>query len=79
MGVFDEPADHLQAITPSDTTILDVPTRGIYVGVAGDVSVTDEFGHTVVFLAVPVGVVLPVRVKRILATNTTATNLIAMW
>jgi hypothetical protein len=35
-------------------------------------------GDTVLFTAVPVGTVLSLRIARIKATNTTATNLVAM-
>lgn len=64
------------AITPSDT--VDQAYSAIYVGGAGDVVVTMEAGGTVVtFKAPPVGTILPIRVKRVMAA-TTATLLIGL-
>lgn len=64
------------AITPSDTA--DQSCSAIYVGGAGDVVVTMESGATpITFKAPPVGTVLPIRVKRVLAA-TTATLLIGL-
>jgi hypothetical protein len=64
------------AITPSDT--VDQFWTGIYVGGAGNVSVVMEDGSTVTFTAPPVGTILPIRVKRVRATLTTATLLIGL-
>ena len=69
----------LFAITPSDGTDLQEVVRGIYVGVAGNLAVMLLDGiTTVTFTAVPVGTNLPVRVKRVMATNTTAGGLMGM-
>lgn len=66
-----------KAITPSDT--VDEAFSAIYVGGAGDVSVVMEAGGTAVtFKAPPVGTILPIRVKRVNATLTTATLLIGL-
>lgn len=73
------PAADAAAVTPSDTTDLATSSRFLYVGGAGDVIVTTTGGETVTFKAVPVGTVLPVRASRVLATGTTATNLVSMW
>jgi hypothetical protein len=51
----------------------------LYIGGAGNVSVTTIGGDVVTFTAVPVGTVLPVQVKKLAATLTTATNIIALW
>jgi hypothetical protein len=64
------------AITTSDT--VDQFWTGIYVGGAGNVSVVMEDGSTVTFTAPPVGTILPIRVKRVRATGTTATLLIGL-
>jgi hypothetical protein len=75
-----EPAVNAAAITPSDTTDLTQFTRFLYVGGTGDITVNMAgSGATVLFKAVPVGVVLPIRVSRVLATGTTATNVVALW
>lgn len=60
-------------ITPSDSTLFTYQVRGIYVGGAGDVSLVTPRNNTVVFSAVPVGTILPVRAIRVNSTGTTAT------
>jgi len=65
------------AITKSDTVDLDQTTRYIYVGGGGSVSVITISGTTVVFAAVPVGTILPIRATRVLAA-TSATNLVGL-
>ena len=74
----DGPYRHAAAITAHDTNEIANVTRGIYVGVSGDVKVTTVDGDTVTFKAVPVGV-LPVRAKIVFNTGTTATNMLALW
>lgn len=72
------PATKAAAVTPSDGTDLTSIPRALYVGVSGDVSVDmEESGDAIVFKAVPVGI-LPIRVKRVRATGTTATNILAL-
>lgn len=73
------PARNAAAITPHDTNELTAVTRGIYVGVTGDVLLVTINGHTVTFAAVPAGSILPVQAKIVKATGTTATNLTALW
>lgn len=63
-------------ITKSDT--VDQQYSAIYVGGAGNVAVIMESGDSVIFTAPPVGSILPIRVKRVLSTNTTATLLIGL-
>jgi hypothetical protein len=71
-------ADYAVAVTPSDSETIPYP-RAIYVGVAGDVAVTMK-GKTgsVVFKSAPVGI-LPIRPVQILATGTTATDILALY
>lgn len=68
--------DTASAITTSDSA-PNVFTR-LYIGGAGDVAVVTEAGNTVTFTAVPVGTQLDIRVKQVLATGTTATNIVGM-
>lgn len=64
------------ALTPHDTNAN--PATALYVGVSGDVAVIPYNGTaSVVFKAAPVGI-LPVRVSKVLATGTTATNILAL-
>lgn len=68
------------AITPDDDNDLDVgPTRGIYVGGAGDVAVKFPGNATAVtFAGVAAGSVLPIAPARVMETSTTATSLVAL-
>lgn len=68
------------AITPNDTTPLAEITRAVYVGGAGNIVVKLENDSTAVTLtAVPVGALLEIRASLIMATGTTATNLIGLY
>lgn len=72
------------AVTPSDTVNISLPpsspyTRGIYVGVTGDLSVLMVDGSTATFVGVAAGVIHPIAVVRVNETDTTATNLIAVY
>lgn len=86
-----QPARQAVAVTPSDTQDLTnaanaAPTqfyaKALYIGVSGDVKVTmagdkNVADSPVVFKAVPVGV-LNVQVRRVWATGTAATNILAL-
>ncbi|RIY02599.1 hypothetical protein D3218_04335 [Aureimonas flava] len=73
------PATRLFAVTPSDTAELPFVTTGLYVGSGGDVAVQDRLsGETVVFRNVGEGAGLPVRVARVLATGTTAGQIVGL-
>lgn len=65
-------------VTPGDQTTLTRVTRALYVGGTGDLRVTLAGGDTVTFRAVPAGTVLPVRVLTVLATGTTATDILGL-
>ncbi len=53
--------------------------RAIYVGGAGDVSITTLKGATVVFSGAVAGSVLPIACTRVNSSATTATNLVALF
>jgi len=79
-STLSEPAQYSVAITPSDTDDLADVCRAIYVGVAGDITLTlaqDADGVSVLFKAVPVGI-LPVSAKRVWSGGTAATNMVAL-
>lgn len=64
------------AITPHDTNAN--AAQGLYIGVSGDVAaVTRDRATSVVFKSVPVGI-LRVEVLKVLATGTTATNILGL-
>ncbi len=73
------PAFGAVAITPSDDTDLTFVTRGIYVGVAGNLKVDMEDGTTVIFVGLAAGMIHPIRAKRIYATLTTATSIVGVY
>lgn len=63
------------AVTPSDTAAF--PPSVIYVGGTGAVAVVPADGRgSVVFAGVPAGAQLPVLATQVLATGTTATNIV---
>jgi len=65
-----------------DYTIYASPeTNGcaLYIGVAGNVKVKMASGKDVVFLSVPAGSFMPINVTKVYATDTTATNIVALW
>lgn len=68
------------AVTLSDTVDISPIPRGVWVGVGGDVALM-AMGDTAATTLknVPSGSYLPIRVKRAMVTNTTATNLIALF
>ena len=73
------------AVTPSDTFSAATKLNGsaLYVGVGGDVSVImygvePTLGNAVVFKNAAEGLFLPVIVDYVLATGTTATDIVAV-
>lgn len=73
-------AHRASAITPNNTTVYEQPTRGIYVGGGGNMTVDMADGGTsVLFVALLAGVVYPFQVTRVYSTGTTATNLVALY
>lgn len=75
------------AVTTSDSTDLvpwtasGLPTSALYVGVTGDVvtAAADNSGSLVTWKAVPAGTFLPIAVRRVQASGTSATNLVACY
>jgi hypothetical protein len=72
---------HVVDVTPADgVSFNDGVTCWIYVGVAGDLSITTESGVTSILPNVPAGAVLrPLRVTGINATGTTASGIRAFF
>lgn len=75
---FDNRASDGFAITPDDSNDLAVDAGSIYVGVTGNIALVTVGGTTLTFLAVQAGSILAVKARRVLATGTTATNLIGL-
>lgn len=71
--------NQLESVTPSDVTDLTRPTIGLYVGVTGNVAVImagDETDTAVTLVGLAAGIFHPLRVKRVMSTNTTATSIV---
>ena len=71
------PAARAVEITPS-VDDLEKPTRGIYVGVSGDLSVVMIDGSEVTFVGIAAGVIHPLRVINV-GTDTTAESIIGLY
>lgn len=85
------PAHNAFPITPADNSPLAVPTSALYVGGAGNVTVylqadptsgvneiTGQSAAPVTFYNVPAGTTLNISVKEVMATATTATDLVGL-
>jgi hypothetical protein len=74
------------AVTPSDSANIPVVTGGtsnngcvLYVGGAGSIKVTTVGGDDVTFVGIVAGSFVPVQVRKVWATGTSATNIVALW
>lgn len=74
------PARQALAVTPSDSVdLVGGPFRGLWVGGAGNVSVILAGDSApVTLVGVQAGSLIPVQVKRVRTTLTTATDLVAL-
>lgn len=71
------PADEAVVVTPSDSTVFTQPSRGVFVGTVGDLTVDMKaVGTNITFKNIPSGTLLPFRVTRVYATATSATNIV---
>ena len=76
---LNSPSDTAFAITANDATDLAYSTRGLYVGVKGDVKVDLAKSGTITFKNLAAGVFHPIRAKKVYATGTTATDIIGVY
>ena len=72
------PSTRYVNVTPNNSADLAEVSRAIRVGGAGDLTVIRADGISVLFSNCSAGEVLPIRVARVMATGTTATNLVAL-
>lgn len=74
-------SDDLVTVVPSNTVpiVAGSKTRGLYVGVTGDVTVITGKAQTVKLTAVPAGTLLPIQVTHVKATGTTATDMVGVF
>jgi len=66
------------AVTPDDINPLSFDAFALFIGVGGDVKITNPFGDTVTFLNLPSGSVLNVHARIVFANGTDATDIVAL-
>lgn len=67
-------------VSPSDSIDLPYITRGVYVGIAGNITVSlPNSASTVIFTAVPAGTILPIQTTRVYLNGTTAGAIVALY
>jgi hypothetical protein len=67
------------AVTPHDTNDLVAITSGISFGTAGNLTIITPNGRTVTIPGLAAGVIHPIRAKRIKATGTAASGIVAYF
>ena len=72
-----QPARSARNIVPNNNTIFS-RTRGLYIGGSGDVEVEMANGAVVIFVGISTGIVHPLSVVRVLAANTTASDIVGL-
>lgn len=74
--VITSPVTGAYAVTPDDSNDLSEMTLSLYIGTAGTLKVTMLDGSVVSYAAIAAGR-HPLRVKRVWATGTSATGIVA--
>lgn len=79
MPLMTDPAYGAIAITPSDSTMLS-GVRALYIGGSGNVAVTMRGSAApVVFVGLTPGAILQVQAVKVMASDTTATDIVALY
>ena len=73
------PYNDAAAVTPSDSTDLANTTRALYIGSQGTITVRMAGSGNDVQFSLDKHEILPIRVTRVLATGTSASNIVALW
>lgn len=68
-----------EVVTKHDVNELTHASRILWVGGAGDVAAIMVDGTALTLVAVPAGSALPICVKQVKSTGTTATNMVALY
>jgi hypothetical protein len=74
-----DPGERVFEITPSDSANLEHTTRGLYVGIIGDVHVVTAGGDDVTFVDLAAGVIHPLRIRQVMASGTNAGELLGIY
>lgn len=88
MGYLEQ-AFNAEVVTPNDNADLTLSGGAIvegsnngaclYIGTGGDLQVTMLGGQVVVFTNVPNGTFMPIQVRKVWATNTTASDILTLY
>lgn len=73
------PAQYAAAVTKSDTVSFTQTARALYIGGAGNIAAVMPDGSVVNFIGLAAGTILPIRCTRVNSTDTTATNIVALY
>lgn len=76
------PAFGAAPVIPSDAQELTTTSRAIYVGSSGNLTVEmldNGVSSTITLQNVQAGMLYPLRVRRVLASGTTASGLVCFW
>lgn len=72
-------SDYWEAVTPSDSDDLPYLTKGLFIGGDGDVAAVRADGVAVTFKGLTAGMWLPINARRVNSTNTSATDIVALY
>lgn len=74
------PALQFAAVTPTDAAAFSFGlARALYIGTGGNVVVYDADGNAVTFKNAASGSVLPIRTGGVASTNTSASDIVALY
>lgn len=73
-----QPASHACGVEPSDSEQLAEIPRALYIGTGGDLAVVMKSGAEVT-LQVFAGGIIPIRVRQVKATGTTADGIVGLF
>ena len=73
------PAEDGEPVTPNDGAELANASRYLWVGGAGNVHLTTIMGTEVTLEGIWGGTLIPIRARKVFATGTTATLIVALW
>ena len=71
-------ARNIDSITPADSELVNM-SRAVYVGSAGNMKVITYGDETITFQGIPAGSLLPIVVKQIYSTDTTASAILVLY
>lgn len=73
-----DPASNVALITPHDTNLLAYTTRAIF-WTSGTLKVLTPGASSVILPSSLAGQIVPLRVTKVFATDTTATEIVGLW